>query len=192
MKKTKKKIIIWLIVVAALSILMLAGYEIAMDYASNKAMSLIVSNQIESMLESGEITYEEILEIAEEPAVEESPQPSEEKDIPPAAAPPAAEKSPEVKKSAVAKATDKINDDIPLSDKHEIMKLITSRLTADEIRRLAAMLSGGVTSEEIGEAAKIAYARFSGEELTRVKGFWHKYKAKLKRVQPEVSGKNNK
>ena len=189
MKKRKKKIIIWLFVVVALSILVLAGYELAMDYASNKAMSMIVSNQIESMLQSGEITYEEILEIAESDPVEDEKdlaEVAEEKDLPPAATPPA------VKKSAVEKATNKINDDIPLSDKREIMKLITSRLTADEIRRLAAMLSGGVTSEEIGEAAKIAYARFSGEELTKVKGFWHKYKAKLKRAEAEVPQKNNK
>lgn len=185
-KKTKKKILIWLSVVIVLSALLLVGYEIAMDYISDKAMSLIVSNQIESMLDTGEITYEELLEIAEVAEVAEKAQPSEiappEKEEAPKPSTPKAPTATE-KKKAVEKATDKINDEILKNDKREVMKLITSRLTAAEIKRLAAMLSGGVTSKEISEAAKIAYARFSGEELTRVKQFWHKYKAGIKRAE---------
>ncbi len=193
MKKAKKIIITLLIIIVVLVALIFAAYEIGMKFAADKAMDMMISNQINSMLDTGEITMDEVLEIAklepedEVPEViesEEAEAPGNEEASPQEGTLPKSQTQPAPKKQeAVKKATEKINEDIAARDKREVMELIRSHLSSEDMKYLLSLLSGGVTGEELNLAAKLAYSRFNGEEIVRVKEFWHKYKSGIKRAE---------
>lgn len=210
--KTKKKLIIWLSVIAAVIIIGIIGFRLALNFAGDKAMQLLMENQINSMLDSGEITLDELEAIIESEPVEEAeqttaeqtpaetdaPAPTEQKQpeqkpaSPQASAPQkktteekTAEQKPAERKETVKKASDKLAFGITRADKDEMMKLITKRLSGSDISYLAGLLSGGLTREERSAAYKVAKARFQGDELAEVSRFYHKYKQAIM-IEPDL------
>ena len=182
-KKTKKGLIIFACIVVILAVCGYFGYNHVMDYLSDKAMTMLISDQLEGMLESGEITFEEVEQISTGQPVEEAkPEESEETVAAPTAGkgeptpPPAEQKTAEEKKETIKTASKKITDTIPREEKQAMMKLISSRLTKADITYLASLAAGGLEGKEISEAYKIAKERFSPEELEQVRSYWHKYK----------------
>ena len=185
MKKAKKAIIIILVILFVLAVALFAAYEIGLKFAADKAVNTIITNEINEMLDSGEISLDEVIEIAgddsatvNEPADENPEQQAQE-------VKPETKKTVTAveKKEAVKKAAEKVNEDIAARDKREVMDLIRSNLTNEDMKFLLSALKGGVTKAEIKEAAKIAYSRFDSEEIVRVKEFWHKYKNTIKRAK---------
>ena len=83
------------------------------------------------------------------------------------------------KESLVDKATDNVASFVSREDKIAMAKLITSRLSSSDISYLAGLAQGGLTREERRAAAKLAAARFQGDELEQVSRFYHKYKAQI-------------
>ncbi len=165
--KTKKRLIIWACVLVILGVLGFFGYRFALEYLGGYAMKSIVKSEINTMLETGEVTIEEVEEIAEEKDV-----PVDEKETAP--------KPQKSKQTVVEKAAEKVTEGVTREDKREIMRLIGSRLTREDINTLMAMAKDGLSDIEIRDAARIARARFTAEEIKRVKSFWHKYKAMTK------------
>ncbi len=190
--KTKKRLIICLIVVALLAAGGYGVYRIAMNYAGDKAVDMLVSNQINNMLDSGEVTLSDLEEIIAEPS-DESPMTSDKPEIP-------AENTEQDQKEAqqgtqkkpqqttktrfevVKEASDKVQESVERSDKDKMMKLISSRLSSGDVKYLMGLIKGGLTPEEISAAARLAYSRFSAEEITQVKTYWHRYKNSIKRA----------
>lgn len=209
--KTKKKLIIWLSVIAAVIIIGFIGFRLALNFAGDKAMQLLMENQINSMLDSGEITLDDLEAIIESEPEEEAEQtPAEQASAEADNPSPAEQKQPEQKPAStqtsapqkkpaeqkpveqkpaerqetVKKASDKLAFGITRADKDEMMKLITKRLSGSDISYLAGLLAGGLTREERSAAAKIAYSRFSGAELDAVSRFYHKYKKAIM-IEPD-------
>ena len=197
MKMSKKTIITTLVIIMVIIAAIFAAYEIGIKFAADKAVNVIIKNEIDNMLENGEITLDEVAQLAEvDTVIEEEPS-----DVPMEKEPESQktqEKSPQKpnieaqtpitpsKKEVVDKAAEKATKEVDTNDKKEVVKLIRSRLSAADMKYLISLLGGGVTKQEISAAAKLAYSRFSAEEIVRVKEFWHKYKSNIKRA-PETS-----
>ncbi len=208
--KTKKRLIIWISILVALALVGYFGYRAALVFVGDKAMDMMLENQLNSMLDSGEITIEELEKIAEsdhsatveeEPAETPAPTETETAEKPaeastpkPAPAEPAkpapkpaettAPAKPAERKETVKKAADNIGFGITREDKEAMAKLITKRLSGSDISYLAGLLSGGLTREERSAAYKVAVARFSGSELSQVSSFYHKYKKAIM-IEPD-------
>ena len=212
--KTKKRLIIWLIILITVSIIGYFGYRSALVFVGDKAMNMLLENQLNSMLDNGEITLDELEAIAEsdptanaapapqeEPIASESPaeekqnaetkQESSQKPQQQQTATTSAEKPAEQtqaktaeRKETVKKAADNIGFGITRADKEEMAKLITKRLSGSDISYLASLLSGGLTRNERRKAYEIAKARFSGDELAEVSRFYHKYKKAIM-IEPD-------
>lgn len=192
MKKTKKRLIIWISVICALVILGYVGYTVAIDYAGTKAIDMMVENQLGSMLDSGEITIEELEEIITEPTAEEESPSAEEDASAPQAEPkktPAAQQKPKTKQETVKAATKKVTETVTYDDKEAMMQLIASRLTAADVKYLSGLIAGGLDGEEISKAYKIAKSRFSKEELAKVREYWHRYKSMVVKKKPKTEEK---
>lgn len=171
--KTKKRLIIWACILIVLGTIGFFGYRFALEYLGGKAMKKIISSEINTMLETGEITLSEVEEIAEGEIKPEEDIPEKEKESTP--------KPQKPKQTVVEQAADKVIEGISREDKREIMRLIGARLTREDINTLMAMAKDGLSDIEIRDAARIAYARFTPEEIKQVKSFWHKYKAMTKK-----------
>ncbi len=191
----KKKVMVILIVVVAVLALLFCGYRLGMSYVEDKAVNIILEDQINDMLDSGEITLEELESILitdenKEPESEQRPEEdgesgdadtqqegqegtAEVKPDPPAQKPVTPQKP--TRQEVVKKTSEKIEDRISREDKRAIMRLIGSRLTSADISYLSGLLKGGLSAEEKREAKKLARARFSSAELKEVKGFYYKY-----------------
>ncbi len=191
-KKTK---IILISIACALVVLGVVGYNVGMNYLSDRAMEVLIADQLESMLESGEITFEEIEEVASGEVKTEKIKTEEikgEELVPKEEAPkvpeqkPAAEVTPEKKKETISTASKKITDAIPREEKQAMMKLISSRLTKADITYLAGLASGGLEGKEISEAYKVAKERFTPEELQQVRTYWHRYKSMVLKPKPKT------
>ena len=174
-KKTKKRLIIWACVLVILGTLGFFGYRFALEYFGGYAMKKMISSEINSMLETGEVTIDEVVEIAEAEPVSEPdvPEKEQKQEVAP--------KPQKPKQTVVEKAAEKVTEGVTREDKREIMRLIGARLTREDVNTLMAMSKDGFTAKEISEAARIAYSRFTPEEIKKVKEFWHKYKSMVKR-----------
>lgn len=197
----KKKIIIILAVITAVLALLFCGYRLGMSFVEDKAVDMLLKDQINDMIDSGEVTLEEleeILNIPDEGEETENIQQSEgvaengngetqpEKDITaedepsPPAQKPVTSQEPD-RQEVVEKAGEKIEDRISREDKRAIMRLIGSRLTSSDISYLSGLLKGGLSSAEKKEAKKIALSRFSSAEMQEIKGFYRKYIGLIKK-----------
>ncbi len=202
-KKTKKVLIILACVLLVLAVGGHFAYTAVMDYLGDRAMEMLVSNQLEGMLESGEITFEELEEIVisdsvpeaepqtqQEPKETVTPEQEAEKPAPkPPEKKPTEEKKPAEKKETVKAASEKITDSISREEKQAMMKLISSRLTKADITYLAGLAAGGLEGKEISEAYKVAKSRFSAEELEQVRTYWHRYKSMVLTPKPKTEEK---
>ena len=208
--KTKKRLIIWISILVALALIGYFGYRAALVFVGDKAMDMMLENQLNSMLDSGEITIEELEKIAEsdpsavteeapaetsaptEPATAEKtaeaatqkPAPAEPAKSASKPAETTAPAKPAERKETVKKAADNIGFGITREDKEAMAKLITKRLSGSDISYLAGLLSGGLTRNERRKAYEIAKARFSGGELAEVSRFYHKYKKAIM-IEPD-------
>ena len=182
MKKRKtRRIIIWIFVLVLLAVFAFVGYKLVLGYIGDMAYKNLISSQINTMLDTGEVTIEELEEIVVEPQ-EEPDEPEKKPQKPKTPTPP----SPEKKKEAlVNKAAEKVSEGVSRSDKVAIARLIATRLTKQDISLLMAMASDGLTGIEIRDAARIAKARFTAEEIEQVKVFWHRYKESVKQKKKE-------
>ena len=175
-KKTKKRLIIWACVLVILGTVGFFGYQFVLEYFGEMAIRSMVASEINSMLDSGEMTIEEIEEIvtpSEADGVTAENEPTVTK--------PTVQNPTKSKQEVVQEAVDKVTEGISREDKREIMRLIGARLTREDVNTLMAMAKDGLDAKEISAAAKIAYARFTPEEIEKVKGFWHKYKDMTKK-----------
>jgi hypothetical protein len=73
---------------------------------------------------------------------------------------------------------DKINevkDKVSAADKMEAAALVLKRLSTDEINMLTKMLAGGLTPEEKAQAEKLAYSKFTKDEIEKIRNMYLKY-----------------
>ena len=90
----------------------------------------------------------------------------------------------EKRTEAVDKMTQKISDSITRTDKRAMARLVTSHLSAADIKYLAGLIAGGLTREERSAAYRLAKQRFSGEELELVSMYYHRYKKQIM-IEPD-------
>lgn len=198
-KKTKKGLIILVCILVVLAVGGYFGYNAVMNYLGDKAMNMLVENQIEGMLDSGELSMEELEEIIIAPPAEEIPQDGEtvgeeakQEETPaqkPPAKKPAEAQKPVEKKEAVKAASQKVTDSISREEKQAMMKLISSRLTKADITYLAGLAAGGLEGEEISKAYRLAKSRFTDAEIVQVKTYWHRYKSMVLKPRPKTEEK---
>lgn len=194
MKKKTKKVVV---IVACILVVLAAGgyfaYTAVMNYIGDKAMEMLVSNQIEGMLERGELSIEELEEIVIAEPIEESPQDIQQTEAPPQQTEKPAskpvEKKPAEKKETVKAASQKVTDSISREEKQAMMKLISSRLTKADIQYAASLAAGGLDGEEISKAYKLAKSRFTDDEIVQVKTYWHRYKSMVVKKKPKTEEK---
>ncbi len=91
----------------------------------------------------------------------------------------------EKRAEAVDKMTQKISDSITRADKRAMARLVTSHLSASDIKYLAGLIAGGLTREERLAAYRLAEQRFSGEELQLVSMYYHRYKKQIM-IEPDL------
>lgn len=94
----------------------------------------------------------------------------------------------EKRTEAVDKMTQKISDSITRADKRAMARLVTSHLSAADIKYLAGLIAGGLTREERSAAYRLAKQRFSGEELELVSMYYHRYKKQIM-IEPDYPTK---
>ncbi|TYP52420.1 hypothetical protein [Thermosediminibacter litoriperuensis] len=71
---------------------------------------------------------------------------------------------------------DEISKNISFSDKRRILRLVAGRLTGNDIKYLLGLLKGGLTESEKEEAVKLAFSRFTPEEIEEIRALYKKYK----------------
>lgn len=187
-KKAKKVLFITLSVIIVLAVAGFSGYRIVMNRAGDTAMRKVIEDQLDDMLDSGEITIEDVENVADAIDAEKAPEnespddqndEAEKAETPPSGGDKAAPKnnadSGTARKQTVKKAAEKIEKTIPRSEKDEMMRFVLSRLSADDVRYLSGLLKGGLTAEEKASAKALAYSRFSAEEIKRVREYYKKY-----------------
>lgn len=170
MKKHGKK----LIITAALLLLIAAGGYLVYVAVSSYVYRVMTEVQLDQMLEEGEITIEQLTpEKPEDDAAAEGQNPpegvvpeSEDADTPPASKP---------KEQIVREKAAEIEKSTPQSERSEMMRLITSRLSPSDISYLTGLLKDGLTKEEKKAAKKLAYERFTPEEIKKVREYYKKY-----------------
>lgn len=177
-------------------------YNIVIDYAGDKAINMLVTNQIEGMLASGEITLEELEEIIIEPAdesVEVTPTVSEKEEKTPEVSKQKKEEQnsapaqkPKTEKETVKAASEKITDTISREERTAMLRLISTRLTKEDVKVLSALAAGGLEGEEISQAYRIAKSRFTDEEIVQVKTYWHRYKSTVLKSKPKEEAREKK
>lgn len=182
----KKFFIVLICILAFLAILGAIGYNIAVDYIQGT----LIKTTVNSMLDSGELTLEELEVLAEAeidedaapPGVGEGADKGQGGGEEPSKKPQAKAQKPASKKTKaelVESFSDKLIASIPRDDQDAMMKLIASRLSSADIKYLAELLIGGLTSEEWTKAYTLAKSRFSGEELEMVSMYYHRYRSQV-------------
>lgn len=78
-------------------------------------------------------------------------------------------------KVITAQKVKEIKDQVTEIDKMTAATLVIKRLSSDDISTLKGLMNGGLTAEKKKEAVKIAYARFTPEEIVQIKELYHKY-----------------
>ena len=68
-----------------------------------------------------------------------------------------------------------VKDEVTSADKVVAASMVMKKLSASDISALQGMLSGGLSAEEKEKAKDIAYARFTEEEIAKIKELYHKY-----------------
>ncbi len=193
-KKTKRTLIVLLCIVVFIVAAGFAAYNIAIEYAQKK----MVSSVVENMLDSGEMSVTDLYEMTEteDNAENEEIAPSQEtekepsvtgnegkKEEPSQAAKP--QEPEESRAEAVDKFTEKLLNSISRKEKLAMVRLITSHLSGGDISYLASLLAGGLTREERLAAYKLAKQRFSPDELSAVRDYYHRYKAQIM-IEPDL------
>ena len=212
MKKWKKVIIILLCIAVVLAIAGYAAYNIAFNFVQDKMIETMLDSMLDSgdvSVEELELMAE--VTLPEEPATpsesmsaaSESSAPAEKEKAKTESKPSQKQPSkPQVKQEqktetktenkpaeekrteAVDKMTQKISDSITRADKRAMARLVTSHLSAADIKYLAGLIAGGLTREERSAAYRLAKQRFSGEELELVSMYYHRYKKQIM-IEPD-------
>lgn len=204
MKKWKKVVIVLLCITVFLGAAGYIAYNVAFDFVQDK----MIETMLDSMLDSGDVSVGELELMAEVTLPEETATPSENitSDVIESTVSATSESStpskkeekkpnvkPQVKpetksenkpveekrEEAVDKMTQKISDSITRADKRAMVQLVTSHLSASDIKYLAGLIAGGLTGEEWRKAHRLAKQRFSGEELELVSMYYHRYKKQI-------------
>lgn len=171
MKKHGKKIII----LAVLLLVIIAGGYLAYVYVSGYVYRVMTEVQLDRMLDEGEITIEQLTPESpkdnaepeeQKPPENVVPEPKDTAEKPPASKP---------KEQIVREKAAEIEKSTPQSERSEMMRLITSRLSPSDISYLTGLLKDGLTKEEKKAAKKLAYARFTPEEIKKVREYYKKY-----------------
>ncbi len=79
------------------------------------------------------------------------------------------------KKVITVKQVQEIKDQVTVTDKMTAATLVMKRLSSDDISTLKELMSGGLTPQKKKEAVKIAYSRFTADEIVQIKELYHKY-----------------
>lgn len=214
MKKWKKVVIVLLCIAALLGAAGYIAYNIAFDFVQDKMIETMLDSMLDSGAVSveelelmAEVTLPEETSTPSEnitsdviestvPATSESSTPFQKEEkkpnvkpqVKPEAKPESkAENKPaeEKRAEAVDKVTQKISDSITRADKRAMARLVTSHLSAADIKYLAGLIAGGLTREERVAAYRLAKQRFSGEELELVSMYYHRYKKQVM-TEPDI------
>ncbi len=213
----KKKLLILLCVLIFIAVAGYGAYTIGINYIQDKAVSTMLEDQINGMLDSGELTLEDLedaldddfvvdgvegeqtSDVREEapgsgvtesetsktnegPQKEETSKKQEQAKKPESAKEDVNKKEPaQSREEVVEKASEKIENKIPRKDKQEMMRLIGSRLSGADVSYLAGLLKDGLSSAEISAAKKLAFSRFTKQELWKAHDFYHKYIGLIKK-----------
>lgn len=78
-------------------------------------------------------------------------------------------------KVITVKKVQEIKEQVTAMDKMTAATLALKRLSTDDIEVLKDLMNGGLTAEKKKQAVKIAYARFTAEEIVQIKELYHKY-----------------
>ncbi len=219
MKKWKKVVIILLCIAVFLCAAGYIAYNVAFNFVQDK----MIETMLNSMLDSGDVSVEELELMAEvtlsdedssdtsDPHGNDTPATQAQENISPLGndetkqAVKQEQKQPaknEVKQEtknenkpaqekrveAVDKMTQKISDSITREDKRAMAQLVTSHLSAADIKYLSGLISGGLTREERVAAYRLAKQRFTGEELELVSAYYHRYKKQIM-IEPDLTVK---
>lgn len=68
-----------------------------------------------------------------------------------------------------------IKEEVTAADKMSAAALVLKRLSAGDIDKLKAMLSGGVSAQETAAAKDMVYKKFNEEEVREIKEIYRKY-----------------
>lgn len=71
---------------------------------------------------------------------------------------------------------DEISKNISFADKRRILLLVAKRLSAEDVKYLLGLLKGGLTESEKREAVKLAFKRFSRDEIDEIRALYEKYR----------------
>ena len=73
-----------------------------------------------------------------------------------------------------------IPPEVTEEDKVLAMRMITQKLTFSDIQLLMSMYDGGLSAKEREDAKKMAYEKFTPEEIEVIKELYEKYKGSIK------------
>ncbi len=170
--KTKKKLIIWLSVIAAVIIIGVIGFRLALNFAGDKAMQMLMENQINSMLDSGEITLDDLEQIIEsEPASEPE---SIESEPPAEAEPEQVEEQPQSEKPekpAEKPASNQVTK--PAEQKPAETKKPAEQKPAtrqETVKKASDKLAFGITRADKDEMMKLISKRLSASDMSYLAG----------------------
>ncbi|NLC08250.1 MAG: hypothetical protein GX755_09865 [Syntrophomonadaceae bacterium] len=68
-----------------------------------------------------------------------------------------------------------LQDEVTVADRMRALNIVRKKLSAEDIRQLISWTSGGITSDEKEEIAKLLRSRLSPEEISEVKALYNKY-----------------
>ncbi len=166
-KKRKKKWIVILVVVLVIVVLGLgAGYV-----AINKMFSAFSDSFYQT-----EVT---------DPAIEGKVTPTPESTVPPeveVVEDPTPTKPPKPSPGVVISQNNsrELIEAVPFSDKISVMNILSKNLSAAQYKELVAMLTGGITTEEINRAKTILKESLSPEDKKIILEYYAKYSNLLK------------
>jgi hypothetical protein len=69
-----------------------------------------------------------------------------------------------------------LQEQVTFEDKRRIIQLITRKLSSSDIKYLLSLAKGGLTEDEKKRAVKLAYERFTPEEINEIKILYARYK----------------
>lgn len=168
--KTKKRLIIWLAILVAVAIIGYFGYRAALVFVGDKAMDVLLQNQLNSMLDSGEITLEELEAIAEsDPTADTQPEDTPQKEVPSEQAQ-STKQNPEASEfSAEAQQQPAESQQQPAAQKTPASPS-TSSERKETVKKAADNIGFGITREDKEAMAKLITSRLSGGDIAYLSG----------------------
>ncbi|WP_201319196.1 hypothetical protein [Paenibacillus sp. EPM92] len=173
----KKKIVALLTAIVVLSAGGYAGYQYSIHLAAKSISNMLAGENFSNLIPSDSVLPPSAPDrtITEEPssggqketghaaASVQSPPPnhdSKNEPAPPASSPPAAQ---------TPNARSAVNKPLSFKSKEEAIQFAISRFSASEIKQIQSMVSGGITPEIKKELKRIAYSKFTREEIEAVR-----------------------